>query len=391
MNFKSKISMRNLSVIFIVIAFAFVMINNLFGPSHNQIVAGKIEITGGNQVFINIDTLTIAQNLERNDIGFWTSLISLITAIISFFVEFFPAMKFWMKNRKTRHQDGSKKAEKQGLNPPPKPAAKTIIALFALLISVCIVGYSVFALTGTPLRRDYMVKVQQPNGEFVEMSFRELITTTARDIARSNVRKQIRGWNSNGYQYILFGAYQQKDGYPEPILWRILYVNNNQALVLSEYIIDTRRFDDSCNSWMSSEARAWLNGDFLNNAFTATQRAAIIENKDPGSVFLLTQRDYVNPAYGFSKVDNQARRAQGSFYAINHNLWQSDEEYSSYFTRTSNYKDTVWQVRSTGAFGAAKANRSNVGIRPAMWIDLLKTNFDFGEGTTTIPFQCVFQ
>jgi hypothetical protein len=72
---------------------------------------------------------------------------------------------------------------------------------------------------------------------------------------------------------------------------------------------------------------------------------------------------------------------------MNHGLWKSSADYSSYFTRTPSYENTVYQIRSTGVLGAASVDRLNIGIRPAVWIDLTDACFDYGDGSIKTPFQ----
>lgn len=62
----------------------------------------------------------------------------------------------------------------------------------------------------------------------------------------------------------------------EPIRWHILTTNYGGAkLLLSENILIAKRYDDDKNNYKTSEIRAWLNGDFINSAFTSAQQSMI--------------------------------------------------------------------------------------------------------------------
>lgn len=61
-------------------------------------------------------------------------------------------------------------------------------------------------------------------------------------------------------------------------IWRVLDVQGNNALVITEYIIGTRTFHYEFTevTWETSEIREYLNGTFL-NAFSEAERARIVK------------------------------------------------------------------------------------------------------------------
>lgn len=90
-------------------------------------------------------------------------------------------------------------------------------------------------------------------------------------------------------EYLLFGNYEQ-DGNtgngPEPIEWIVLDQNENGTLLLSRYILAAQPFntEEKEISWEDSSLRAWMNNDFLQEAFTEEEQALIrdttLENPD---------------------------------------------------------------------------------------------------------------
>lgn len=152
-------------------------------------------------------------------------------------------------------------------------------------------------------------------------------------------------WNSggdeNGYHYFKY----------EPICWRVLKVDGEEALLLSETALDDKRYNDSGKgcTWEGSTMRSWLNGyasaangdgtdftgkNFIGSAFTEAEEAAIVpttltnaDNQISGTeggndtsdkVFLLSLSDIRNADYGFVNdynTSDEARRVKASTYA----------------------------------------------------------------------------
>lgn len=80
--------------------------------------------------------------------------------------------------------------------------------------------------------------------------------------------------------YLVFGSFDQDgnrhDG-SEPIEWRVLDVKEGKAMIISRYGLTVRQYDSEVPfpTWERSNVRAWLNGTFLNTAFTAEEQACI--------------------------------------------------------------------------------------------------------------------
>ena len=91
-------------------------------------------------------------------------------------------------------------------------------------------------------------------------------------------------WNSDYKTYHYFQY--------EPIKWRVLNRNGNDAFLLADVALDDQEYNTSNEgvTWETSSMRSWLNGygasvnqpktdysrkNFINSAFTSTQRSAI--------------------------------------------------------------------------------------------------------------------
>lgn len=82
--------------------------------------------------------------------------------------------------------------------------------------------------------------------------------------------------------HLLFGNYEQdadESNGAEPIEWRVINVKKDSMLLISEYLLDCKRFDAASNDWQSSELRAWLNGEFMNSAFSAIEQQRLTQYK----------------------------------------------------------------------------------------------------------------
>ncbi len=229
------------------------------------------------------------------------------------------------------------------------------------------------------------------NGLYQAYDKDEVTEYIPQSILNSFRPSQLRGFSaSHGYQYVLFGRYYQ-DFNDQPILWRVLTVKSGNALLLSEYILDTRPFDTNSNAWETSDLRSWLNGDFNREAFSQTERNAILDGGSIGKVFILSDAELTNSSYGFNPnkyAEDSFRRASGSMYSYSNGLWNvADSDYTNYYARSAPNSTNVDLVTSRGKFSLAKITRNNVGIRPAVWVNISNLPFTNGDGGITYPFQ----
>ena len=100
---------------------------------------------------------------------------------------------------------------------------------------------------------------------------------------------QIVEYNKNAkpVEIITFGTYPQtSEGTDEtPIKWRVLKNSGSELFLLSEYILDCKRYQGKSVdikwrdcvgiTWHDCDLRKWLNDEFYNTAFTATEKKFI--------------------------------------------------------------------------------------------------------------------
>lgn len=99
--------------------------------------------------------------------------------------------------------------------------------------------------------------------------------------------------SENGFEVIEFGNYPQSaDGEIAPVEWYVLETRDDGSrLLLSRYCLDCKRYnpDGVQLTWETTPLRAWLNGEFLSEAFTDGEAAQIADTQ-------VTAED--NPTYG---------------------------------------------------------------------------------------------
>ena len=143
--------------------------------------------------------------------------------------------------------------------------------------------------------------------------------------------------------------------------WTVLDIQGSDVLLLSEYCVNIRRYDDDSNDWDSSEIKAWLNDEYFDTAFSEAERAAIVD-RGQGNIFILS----IEEAGNYS-VEN------GGLYKIVYENGKEDE------------KEILWWLRPSGSgddHAAYLSGAGNVfedgisvtneycGVRPAIWIEL---------------------
>ena len=191
--------------------------------------------------------------------------------------------------------------------------------------------------------------------------------------------------NINVNDIINFGNYPQgKQGQLLSLEWRVLAVENNRALIITDKLIDYKKYNEKYNdvTWENCSLRIWMNNEFLSSAFSTDQqkRIAVVTIQNPN-----------NPKY-----DTKGGVAtQDKVFALS--IPETIKYFSSYNDRKAiltdylqkaglhkgNNSDFYW-LRSPGSLSARAAQVDNDGItdrigryvtekiavRPAMWIIL---------------------
>lgn len=173
----------------------------------------------------------------------------------------------------------------------------------------------------------------------------------------------------------------------EPIEWRVLDIRNDSALVLAEHGLAYRQFDDKLSkTWAESDLRAWLNGEFLHDIFTADEQAYMIETvvKTPNHPEHGTNggADSINTLFCLSMQEVEKhlpyeydRTCTPTDYAMRDRFGAFTDDAAAYrwWLRTPGSDDDFMVVvKQAGAFTSMGAPLINddVMVRPAFWITL---------------------
>ena len=203
-------------------------------------------------------------------------------------------------------------------------------------------------------------------------------------------------------RYVKFGTYPQmasgKDS--TPIEWLVLARDGQKALLISRYGLDAQPYNKSYTgvTWETCGLRTWLNGTFLNNAFTAQEQTGIIlTHVDNGAsqgysewstnggkdtedrIFLLSYGEanrYLGVTHGDNK--NMESRAAPTAYAVqagamtNNSIKTAEGTAAGWWWLRSpgRAQHSAAGVYVDGSLTSISVNHDSGCVRPALWLDL---------------------
>ena len=184
---------------------------------------------------------------------------------------------------------------------------------------------------------------------------------------------------------ITFGSYEQDNNPsngPEPIQWQVLDVSDGSALIVSEYALDVRAYNNEWVNitWAECTLRGWLNGEFYDTAFNEEEKGRIaltkVENADnprygteggedtEDRIFLLSLEEAKTYFEG-----NEDRRAFPTEYAIAQDVYVNDDLGTVWWwLRSPGFdSDLAADVDPGGSFGNGDFVRVyRFAVRPAL-------------------------
>lgn len=243
-------------------------------------------------------------------------------------------------------------------------------------------------------------------------------------------------WGIGNYQWDRFYGYREtnENAYHyfkyEPIKWRVLYTDGEEALLLADKALDNRTYyyEGGKVTWETSAMRSWLNGysgeqnesavdysrnNFINSAFTEEEQSAINPENDDAAeednvtedyadfvdkISLLSEEDVCNTecaeTYGFvrgKEIDDNARRCKSSTYAKAMGVWSSSNICfvgNCYWWLKKPTCDLYLDVGNQGEWHSTAADilmsdLDSSGIRPVLNLDLSLTDFYSYAGTVS--------
>ena len=192
-----------------------------------------------------------------------------------------------------------------------------------------------------------------------------------------------------------FGTYEQDNNFSngkEAIEWIVLAKEEDKLLLISDKALDCQPYNESWSdvTWETCSLRKWLNQDFLDVAFSESEKDKISTvavpatnnqkyhtnagNSTRDKVFILN----IDEAKKYFETD-ESRRCAPTDYAV-----AQGASMDNFYTTYGQEATTCWLLRSPGesqekatsvtfAGSIAFSGNSGVsddGVRPAIWIDL---------------------
>ena len=277
----------------------------------------------------------------------------------------------WMKNAKMHFEAGQKLMEE----------GKTDEAMMEFL---AISQYSEYAPAAALLQNDDNL-------------------AAAAEIAAARKAKYAR-YRRPGYT-VAFGHYEQDNNSangPERIQWIVLDCDEKEhkVLLLSRYGLDAIPYNTEMvdMTWEKCTLRSWLNGEFLQSAFSSEEQDAILTtmvdnsasqgyskrdtdggNNTQDMIFLLSCAEanrYLNVTYDAN--NNASVRVAPTAYAIANGAWTSNDYLTAdgeaagwwWLRSPGTYRSGAARVGGGGALANSGVNGAEGVVRPALWINL---------------------
>ena len=232
----------------------------------------------------------------------------------------------------------------------------------------------------------------------------------------------LRGY-SKGYQYVLMGNYPYdsnglvwgNDPYgsgntkDEPVLWRILSVEDNTVLLLTEYVIELqqvtfihdeeaiKRYDfPRHEKYSQTDLCHWINEEMLPHLFDQDPLVyALMEEGENGRLFCLTSKQLLRSDYGFRETvkPTKVRITTPTPYARKRRIYRKDKPINYKAGGTPYWVGSMMEGKSKlhivgydGHISGGVYSRDNIGIRPAVRLNLDLIGIESGTGTQKDPF-----
>ena len=160
-----------------------------------------------------------------------------------------------------------------------------------------------------------------------------------------------------------------------PLKWQVLKVENSKAFVVCKEILCNRKFDtdDKYNVWNDTDLRNWLNTIFIERAFNDEEKEkilttsiiteldregeTILSDETQDKIFILSTRELWN------YLPKNSIDCDVPYWLRD----RSDDFMSSYFPV---YSMECLNIHKEPHISTERAPTENLGIRPAMWIDI---------------------
>ncbi len=187
---------------------------------------------------------------------------------------------------------------------------------------------------------------------------------------------------------VTFGHYEQDGNMnngKEPIKWIVFDESGSYRLLYAVNLLDAQPFDTKGGKdWLKSSLRVWLNNDFRNSAFTASEQRQLRPGKpynnkyftEDDQVFLLAYDHEITPVYGSWTGLSGAFipsnfGEKGRILAATHEFAQATTYALSKYANTKEgywtYDDVIDNM-PPGGFMGLRGTSTTKYVRPACWV-----------------------
>ncbi len=175
--------------------------------------------------------------------------------------------------------------------------------------------------------------------------------------------------------------------YHGAVEWLVLDKKDGKALLISKYCLDAKPYNKKHKpvTWETCSLRQWLNGEFINEAFSVAEKALICDtylqnpdnpeygtdggNDTTDKVFLLSI-DEANTYFS----DDEAREAKATSHAKYEGAYASENGNSWWWLRSPggniDLAANVYNGGSVSYYGRNVGSGGKDGVRPAMWANV---------------------
>ena len=196
---------------------------------------------------------------------------------------------------------------------------------------------------------------------------------------------------------VTFGRFEQDynlENGMEPIEWVVLDVRDNKALLISNYTLIFKCYNDyglPPANWENCTLRAWLNNEFYQHVFSAEEKSAIlltnVVNRVDGKVWYSNAadtQDYIfllsmDEAYSYFPDDESRIRYTTRFAEVSVYYQEGEHRMCPWWVRSSydfSYEKAPGfdYIQQEGQGSMTEKYDIEEGVCPVLWIDL---NSDF--------------
>ncbi len=206
---------------------------------------------------------------------------------------------------------------------------------------------------------------------------------------------------------VYFGNYWQNDtngdgkadqnDEKEPIKWRILSVDGNDAFLLSDMALDVKPYNEEKKfaTWENCTLRAWLNDSFYNTAFTDKEKSVITETKAINSsgdgvldkVNILSNTDACNASYGFNytSFESETRLSKNTMYAKANGAYSYKENGCWWLRPYNEMRRKIYDINAVGGLGEYDneyISTTTTVVRPCVHINLSSDTWSKADTVT---------